>query len=89
MKFTAASVAAMVAVAQAMPSSTTKEMPRQAAGACSSAVSLNAKSNIWKEYKLHANSYYRSEIEAAAEGMSGALKESALKVADVGSFVWM
>lgn len=58
--------------------------------ACSSAVKLDAKSNVWKNYKLHANTYYRDEVNKAAEAISDAsLKASALKVADVGSFLWM
>jgi cellulose 1,4-beta-cellobiosidase len=89
MKFSTASFAAFAAVAHALPSNTVKEMPRQASGACSSAVSLDAKSNVWKKYTLHPNNFYRKEIEEAAAGMSGTLKEQALKVADVGSFVWL
>ncbi len=91
MKFTAISAAAaLVAAVHALPpSSTLRQQPRQAASACSSAVSLDAKTNVWKKYTLHANSFYRKEIEEAAAGMSGTLKEQALKVADVGSFVWL
>ncbi len=91
MKFAALSAAAaLAAVAHALPPSPTlRQEPRQAAGACSSAVSLDAKTNIWKKYTLHANNFYRKEIQEAAAGMSGTLKDQALKVADVGSFVWL
>jgi cellulose 1,4-beta-cellobiosidase len=91
MKFTAAAVlAALASTGLAAPSATHKEAPRKAAAACSSAVSLNAKTNIWKNYKLHANNFYRAEVEAAVEQLSDeSLKESAIAVADVGSFLWM
>ena len=88
MKLTA-SVAALAATASALPSKTHNELPRQAGSACSSAVSLDAKTNVWQKYTLHANSFYRKEVEDAAATMSGTLKEKALKVADVGSFVWL
>lgn len=88
MKLTA-TIAALAATASALPSKTSKEAPRQAGSACSSAVSLDAKTNVWQKYTLHANSFYRKEVEDAAATMSGTLKEKALKVADVGSFVWL
>jgi cellulose 1,4-beta-cellobiosidase len=63
---------------------------RQSSAACSSAVKLDAKTNIWQKYKLHANSFYRAEVEAAVEKISdSALKTAAAKVADVGSFLWL
>jgi cellulose 1,4-beta-cellobiosidase len=66
------------------------DMPkRQAPGGCSSAVKLDAKTNIWKSYKLHANSFYRSETEAAAEQMSNGDSEAALRVGDIGTFLWL
>ncbi|KAL0930223.1 exoglucanase 3 precursor [Colletotrichum truncatum] len=89
MKFTTATVAALASTALAAPSSTREEQPRQASSACSSSVSLNAKTNVFQKYTLHPNNFYRAEIEAAAEGMSGSLKDQALRVADVGSFVWL
>ncbi|KAJ0339178.1 hypothetical protein COL922a_004710 [Colletotrichum nupharicola] len=89
MKFTTATLAALASTAIAGPSSTRKEQPREAVSACSSAVSLDAKTNVFSKYTLHPNNFYRAEIQAAAAGMSGTLKEQALKVADVGSFVWV
>jgi cellulose 1,4-beta-cellobiosidase len=66
------------------------DMPkRQTPGGCSSAVKLDAKTNVWKSYKLHANSFYRSETEAAAEQMSNGDSEAALRVGDIGTFLWL
>jgi cellulose 1,4-beta-cellobiosidase len=85
-----AAVLALAATAIAAPSPTHKESPRAAADACTSAVSLNAKSNVWKSYTLHPNNFYRKEVEAAAAAASDAsLKDKILKVADVGTFVWI
>ncbi|KAI8237740.1 1,4-beta-D-glucan cellobiohydrolase CEL6C [Colletotrichum sp. SAR 10_96] len=89
MKFTTATLAALASTTIAAPSTTRKEQPREAVSACSSAVSLDAKTNVFSKYTLHPNNFYRAEIQAAAAGMSGTLKEQALKVADVGSFVWV
>ncbi|KAI1806043.1 1, 4-beta cellobiohydrolase [Daldinia bambusicola] len=87
MKVTTASVAALAAGAIAAPSNAT---PRKAAAACSSAVKLDASTNVFKKYKLHANTFYREEVTKAVEQISDAsLKTSAAKVADVGSFLWL
>ncbi|CAI4214994.1 unnamed protein product [Parascedosporium putredinis] len=89
MKVTAATLA-LAAVAAAAPSQTLKESPRAVAAECASAVTLDASTNIWKDYKLHANNFYRSEIEEAVTTMSDdALAAQALKVADIGTFVWV
>lgn len=89
MKFTHSALLALAASAMAAPSATTKEQPRQA-GACSSAVSLDAKTNVFKKYTLHPNDFYRSEVDAAAEQISDpSLAAAAKKVGDVGSFLWM
>ncbi|KFH46797.1 Exoglucanase-like protein [Hapsidospora chrysogenum ATCC 11550] len=61
---------------------------RQAPGGCNSTVELDASTNVWQNYKLHANSFYRSEVEAAAAEMSGDAAEAALRVADIGTFLW-
>ena len=80
---TATVVAALAAGALAAP-------PRSKRAACTSAVKLDAKTNVWKNYKLHANTFYRDEVNLAAEAISdSSLKAKALKVADVGSFLWM
>jgi cellulose 1,4-beta-cellobiosidase len=90
MKFTVAALAALAATAAAAPSAIHQERPRQAASACSSAVKLDAKTNVFKKYKLHPNSFYRKEVEEAAAAMSDAsMKAKALKVADIGTFLWM
>ena len=56
---------------------------------CSSAVTLDASTNVFSKYKLHANNFYRSEVEAAAAEMSGAAAEAALRVGDIGTFLWL
>ncbi|GKT51385.1 1,4-beta-D-glucan cellobiohydrolase CEL6C [Colletotrichum spaethianum] len=90
MKFTAATLAALASTAIAAPSTTFKEQPRQAASACSTNVSLDAKTNVFSKYTLHDNSFYRKEVQAAAANISdGSLKAKALKVADVGTFLWV
>ncbi|KAI0853292.1 glycoside hydrolase family 6 protein [Daldinia vernicosa] len=90
MKVTTASVAALATGAIAAPSSTTPRSANKAAAACSSAVTLDASTNVFKNYKLHANTFYREEVNKAVEQMTdAALKTSAAKVADVGSFLWL
>ncbi|KAI1179284.1 1, 4-beta cellobiohydrolase [Nemania sp. FL0916] len=81
-----AEVAAVLLAGSALaaPSKTSRR------AACSSAVNLNAATNVWANYKLHPNSFYRSEVNAAAEAITDAtLKAQAAKVADVGSFLWL
>lgn len=47
-------------------------------------------SNFLKKYKLHANTYYRDEVNKAVQAITdSSLKTAAAKVADVGSFLWM
>ncbi|KAJ3561420.1 hypothetical protein NPX13_g8951 [Xylaria arbuscula] len=58
--------------------------------ACSSAVTLDASTNVWTKYKLHPNTFYRKEVNAALDAITdSSLKASAAKVADVGSFLWL
>lgn len=92
MKVTAA-VAALAAGAIAAPSgdapTPVKKVASRASG-CASAVTLDASTNVWKKYKLHANTYYRDEVNKAVDSITdSSLKTSAAKVADVGSFLWM
>ena len=55
---------------------------------CDSPVTLSG--NPFQSYTLHANDFYRAEVEAAAEAITDeALKAQALAVADVGSFRWI
>ena len=90
MKFSQSAALAFAATAIASPTATHQEKPRQAASGCASAVSLDASTNIWKKYKLHANSFYRKEINDAVATMSdSSLAAQAKKVADVGSFLWL
>ncbi|KAK5661641.1 hypothetical protein OQA88_9741 [Cercophora sp. LCS_1] len=90
MKFSQSAVLAFAASAAAAPSTTTKELPRQAAG-CASAVTLDASTNVFKKYTLHANNFYRKEIEefAIPAFSDESYKAAARKVADIGSFVWL
>jgi cellulose 1,4-beta-cellobiosidase len=92
MKVTAA-VAALAAGAVAAPSGdapTPAKKVAARASACASAVTLDASTNVWKNYKLHANTYYRDEVNKAVDAITDAsLKTSAAKVADVGTFLWM
>jgi cellulose 1,4-beta-cellobiosidase len=90
MKFSNSAVLAFAASAVAAPSATVKEAPRSAVDACTSAVSLDASTNIWKKYTLHPNKFYRDEVTAAVAAITdSSLAASAAKVADVGSFLWM
>lgn len=93
MKVTTA-VAAFAASAVAAPSgeapTPVQKVPAAASSACASAVTLDASTNVWKNYKLHANTYYRDEVNKAVANMTdSSLTASAQKVADVGSFLWM
>lgn len=84
MKLTQTSALALAAGALAAPST------RQATGGCDADVTLDASTNVFQKYKLHANSFYRGEIEAAIETMTDSdLAAKAAKVADVGSFLWL
>ncbi|KAK3937924.1 glycoside hydrolase [Diplogelasinospora grovesii] len=94
MKLTQTQCAAVLAFAAttalAAPSQTTPEQPRQASTGCSSAVTIDASSNPFKKYTLHANKFYRDEVTAAVAQLSdSSLAASAAKVADVGSFLWI
>ncbi|KAI1270614.1 1, 4-beta cellobiohydrolase [Xylariaceae sp. FL1019] len=63
---------------------------RQSSSACTSAVTLDASTNVFASYTLHANTFYRNEVNAAVEAITDAtLKTAAAKVADVGSFLWL
>jgi cellulose 1,4-beta-cellobiosidase len=88
MKFTAAAALAVLAgTALAAPATSGQKTKR---AGCSSAVKLDAKTNVWKKYTLHPNVFYRKEVEAAAEAISdSSMKEAALAVAEVGTFLWI
>lgn len=83
MKFSRTAIAAFATTTLAAP-----QEKRQSG--CSSAVNLDASTNVFAKYKLHANNYYRDEVNKAAAAISDAtLAASAKKVADVGTFLWM
>ncbi|KAJ4302556.1 hypothetical protein N0V88_002706 [Collariella sp. IMI 366227] len=85
MKLSHSTLLAFTATALALP-----QQPRQASAGCSSAVTLDASTNVFKSYTLHPNSFYRAEVEAAAKNISDpTLAAAAAKVADVGSFLWL
>ncbi|KAK3326792.1 1, 4-beta cellobiohydrolase [Apodospora peruviana] len=53
-------------------------------------VSVNASTNIWKNYVLNPNPFYRDHVLAAAEVIKDpTLKKQALKIADMGTFFWL
>ncbi|KAI4601376.1 1,4-beta-D-glucan cellobiohydrolase cel6c [Pestalotiopsis sp. 9143b] len=82
MKTSFASLLALATAATALPS--------QKRAACSSAVTLDASTNVWSSYTLHPNSFYAAEVQAAAAQISDStLAAEALKVADVGTFLWL
>jgi len=91
MKVTYSALAAFAATALAAPPTLTEVHERaDPAAGCSSAVTLDASTNVWKKYTLHPNKFYRDEVMKAADAISDeSLKASALKVADVGSFLWI
>ncbi|CAJ2502638.1 Uu.00g100320.m01.CDS01 [Anthostomella pinea] len=85
MKVTQTTAALFAAGATAAPSAKI-----QSRAACSSAVTLDATTNVWDSYTLHPNSFYRAEVTAAVANLSDAsLSTAAAKVADVGSFLWL
>ncbi|KAK9418642.1 putative Glucanase [Seiridium unicorne] len=87
-----AAVAALAAGAVAAPSGDVPTPVKKVAAraACASAVTLDASTNVFKNYKLHANNYYRDEVNQAVDAITdSSLKTSAAKVADVGSFLWI
>jgi len=84
MKLTVSSVIALLAA-----SAFAAPRPQQGA-ACTSPVNLSGTANPFLTRELWANPYYAEEVHAAAERISDpSLKAQALKVADVGSFLWI
>ncbi|XDG04317.1 hypothetical protein ABKA04_003932 [Annulohypoxylon sp. FPYF3050] len=87
MKVSTTSVAALAAGAMAAPSN---KAPRKSAAACAEAVTLDASTNVFEKYTLHANTFYRSEVAKAVEAITdSSMKTSAAKVGEVGSFLWL
>lgn len=86
--YTSASMWALAAGVHALPS-----QPRQNAAratACTAAVSLDATTNVFTNYTLHANNFYRAEVVAATANLTDTtLSTKAAAVADIGSFLWL
>ncbi|KAF9011010.1 cellobiohydrolase-like protein II precursor [Hymenopellis radicata] len=77
------SVALGAAVALAAPNNRKR-------AACTSAVNIPQSQNPFSGRTLHANSYYGDRVRAAAQNMTdSSLQAAALKVANVGSFLWL
>lgn len=87
-KFSFLTLVAFAAGAIGAPQASSQTHRRQAPGGCDAPVELDASTNVWEDYTLHANSFYRSEVEAAAAEMEGEAAEAALRVADIGTFLW-
>ncbi|KAL2115474.1 hypothetical protein VTJ04DRAFT_9729 [Mycothermus thermophilus] len=86
MKFSKSALLALATAASASPTKRQSAAP----GACPSPVRLDASTNVFRQYTLHANSFYRAEVEAAVRQISDpTLAAKAAKVADVGSFLWL
>ena len=61
---------------------------RQTTNGCDGPVVLDAKTNIFLNYALHANSIWRSKVLAAVEATTDAeLKKRGLKAGEQGTFV--
>jgi cellulose 1,4-beta-cellobiosidase len=88
MKLSYATLAAFAAGAIGAPSASITKLPRQAPGGCDAPVQLSGSQNVFATHTLHPNAFYREEVEAAAAQMSGAAAEAALRVADIGTFLW-
>ncbi len=87
MKLSQSATLAFAAAVLAAPSTNTSQ--KRAVG-CSSAVKLDATTNVWKKYKLHPNAFYREEVTAAVAQISdSSVAAQAAKLADVGSFLWL
>jgi len=83
MKAVLASVLALAAAVTAAP-----QQEKRQATACASAVSLSG--NPFASRTLHPNPFYKDEItEAITQMTDESMKAKALKVAEVGSFLWM
>ena len=92
MKFSSSTLLWLAATAAAAPSpsKTAHQSPRQVTAGCASAVTLDASTNVWKKYKLHANNFYRKEIEEfAIPALSADLASKAKAVSEIGTFVWL
>ncbi|KAF1979835.1 cellulase [Bimuria novae-zelandiae CBS 107.79] len=80
---TSTSVLALATLASALPSRVNKR-------ACDTAVKLSGSENVFKSYTLHANSFYKAEVQAAVGKLTDqSLATAAAKVGDVGSFLWL
>ncbi|ORY11417.1 1, 4-beta cellobiohydrolase [Clohesyomyces aquaticus] len=80
----------------ALPPLSTTKLRKRAPGlsananACDAPVSLNASTNIWKNYTLHPTLAWRNQINAAAAAIPDVeLRKQALEVGKSGTFVWI
>lgn len=88
MKYSASAIAALAATVLAAPP-LEPHQKRQSSG-CSSAVNLDASTNVFASYTLHPNSFYRDEVNAAVANMTDStLATKAAKLADIGTFLWL
>lgn len=85
-----AAVAAAISGVFALPSPTENGpiTARAAAAACATPVTLSG--NPFASRSIYANKFYSSEVVSAAAAITdAALSSAALKVANVGTFLWM
>lgn len=69
------------------PTAAARVEERKAAAACATPVTLSG--NPFQGRTIYANKEYSKEVVAAAAQMTGSMAEAALKVAEVGTFLWM
>ncbi|KAH8826867.1 glycoside hydrolase family 6 protein [Flagelloscypha sp. PMI_526] len=83
------SVTLSASLAYAAPSPDRFSRPAKRA-ACTSPVQLSGSENPFANRTLFANNHYGDYVRAAAQNMTDeSLADAALKVADVGSFLWL
>lgn len=84
-----AALASAITGAFALPSPTENgPITARAAAACATPVTLSG--NPFASRSIYANKFYSSEVVSAAAAITdSALSAAALKVAKVGTFLWM
>jgi len=64
--------------------------PLRPGSGCAADVVLDATTNIWKNYTLYPTNDYRAKVQSSVERIQDAeMKQKAMKVADVGTFLWL
>jgi cellulose 1,4-beta-cellobiosidase len=91
MKATLICLVALTATSVASPlSCSVRPRFRRGNKGCGSNVVLDARTNVWTNYTLHPNIFYRQKVETAAKAISEPeLQKRALRVADIGTFIWL